>query len=68
MRKKLLILTMNDMVSIITPMYNSSKFINWTLQSVLSQSYENWEMIIIDDCSTDDCVDIIDLTNLLIAG
>ena len=50
---------MNDMVSIITPMYNSSKFINWTLQSVLSQSYENWEMIIIDDCSTDDCVDII---------
>ena len=59
MRKKLLDSTMNDMVSIITPMYNSSKFIKWTVQSVLSQVYKNWEMIIIDDCSTDDCVDIV---------
>ena len=50
---------MNDMVSIITPMYNSSKFIHWTVQSVLSQVYKNWEMIIIDDCSTDSSVDII---------
>jgi glycosyltransferase involved in cell wall biosynthesis len=40
-------------VSIITPLYNSEEFISETIESVLSQSYNNWEMIIADDCSTD---------------
>lgn len=43
-----------SLVSIITPSYNSSKFIEETIQSVLSQTYIYWEMIIVDDDSTDD--------------
>ena len=43
-----------DLVSIITPVFNSSKYIGETIKSVLDQSYNNWEMIIVDDCSIDD--------------
>lgn len=43
----------NVLVSIITPCYNSSSFISQAIESVLSQTYKNWEMLIIDDCSTD---------------
>lgn len=50
---------MINLVSIITPSYNSSSFIGKTIESVLSQSYQNWELIIIDDCSTDASVNII---------
>jgi glycosyltransferase involved in cell wall biosynthesis len=46
-------------VSIITPLYNSEEFISETIESVLSQSYNNWEMIIVDDCSTDNGVNIV---------
>lgn len=49
-----------DLVSIITPSYNSSKFIAKTIESVLAQTYENWEMIIIDDCSHDSTNEIIE--------
>ena len=42
------------LVSIITPTYNCGKFITETIQSVKAQSYTNWEMIIVDDCSSDD--------------
>lgn len=49
----------NPLVSIITPSYNSGKFISETIQSVQNQSYKNWEMIIVDDCSQDNSVEII---------
>ena len=43
----------NKLVSIITPSYNSSEFIEECVNSVISQTFINWEMIIVDDCSTD---------------
>ena len=48
-----------ELVSIITPAYNSGKFISDTINSVLSQTYHNWEMIIVDDCSIDNTKDIV---------
>ena len=50
---------MRPLVSIITPTYNSEKFINETIGSVLKQTYKNWELILIDDASTDDTLRII---------
>jgi teichuronic acid biosynthesis glycosyltransferase TuaG len=50
---------MNELVSIITPTYNSAKYITDTIQSVQKQSYKHWEMIIVDDCSQDKTVEII---------
>ena len=50
---------MSELVSIITPTFNAEKYIQDTLQSVLNQSYQNWEMILIDDASTDQTVKII---------
>ena len=40
---------MTDLVSIITPMYNSEAYIEETIKSVIDQSYDKWEMLIIDD-------------------
>ena len=42
-----------DMVSIIVPLYNSEAYINRCVQSVLMSDYENWELILVDDGSTD---------------
>ncbi len=44
---------MSLLVSIIMPVYNGQKFISKSIESVLAQSYENWELIIINDGSTD---------------
>lgn len=49
-----------SLVSIITPSFNSDKFIAKTIESVQNQTYKNWEMIIVDDCSTDETVSIIE--------
>lgn len=49
----------NNLVSIITPSYNSEKFISQTIESVLAQTYQDWEMLIVDDCSSDNSKKII---------
>jgi len=46
-------------VSIITPTFNSSKYIKSTIDSVLAQTHENWEWLLTDDCSTDNTIDIL---------
>lgn len=46
-------------VSIITPAYNCAQYIVDAIESVLAQSFDNWEMWIVDDCSTDDTADIV---------
>lgn len=48
------------LISIVTPTYNSSRFIEETIKSVQSQDYSNWELIIIDDCSEDQTVEIVE--------
>lgn len=47
------------LVSIIIPTYNSEKFLDRTISGVINQSYQNWELIIVDDCSKDKTVDIV---------
>lgn len=49
----------NKLVSIIMASYNSADFIEDSIQSVLNQNYKNWELIISDDCSTDETKDIV---------
>jgi glycosyltransferase involved in cell wall biosynthesis len=50
---------MSELVSIITPTFNAEKFIRATIESVQNQSYQNWEMILVDDASTDKTIAII---------
>jgi glycosyltransferase involved in cell wall biosynthesis len=50
----------NKLVSIITPSFKSERFIAQTIESVQAQTYSNWEMIIVDDCSPDNSNDIIE--------
>lgn len=51
---------MSGLVSIITPSYNSAIFIKESIDSVIGQTYTNWEMIIVDDCSLDNSNAIIE--------
>lgn len=50
---------MTDLVSIIMPNHNCAKYIPETIKSVLAQTYFNWELLFVDDCSTDNSVDIV---------
>lgn len=50
---------MKKLVSIIMPAYNARDTIEESVESVLAQSYDNWELLIVNDCSTDDTADIM---------
>lgn len=50
---------MSELVSIIMPSYNTARFIKETVESVLAQSYTNWELLVVDDCSTDSTDDVM---------
>lgn len=50
-------------ISIITPSYNSSKYLQETIDSVLKQTFQDWEWLITDDCSTDNSVEILEKQN-----
>ncbi|MBQ6052019.1 MAG: glycosyltransferase family 2 protein [Clostridia bacterium] len=50
---------MSDLVSIVMPSYNTGRYIAATLNSVLSQTYRNWELLIVDDCSTDNTDEVV---------
>lgn len=47
------------LVSIIMPSYNTAKYIGKSIQSVLNQTYTNWELLIVDDCSIDNTEEVI---------
>lgn len=55
---------LEDLVSIIMPAYNCDDFIGTTLESIIAQTYKNWELIIIDDCSTDNTFQIVKVYSL----
>lgn len=49
----------NGLVSIIMPSYNTAEYIMDSIASVCNQTYKNWELLIVDDCSTDDTKEIV---------
>lgn len=48
------------LVSVIMPTYNCAKFIGETIESIQAQTYSNWELIIVDDCSTDNTKEVVE--------
>lgn len=55
--------SMKPLISVIMAAYNAEQFIAASIDSVFSQTYDNWELIIIDDCSTDSTVKIVESYN-----
>lgn len=49
-----------QLVSIVLPTYNGSRFIGSTIESVIAQTYTNWELLVVDDCSTDNVMAIVE--------
>lgn len=49
---------MSKLISIVLPVYNGARFLRESIESILNQTYTNWELLILDDCSTDDTSEI----------
>lgn len=56
----------NLKVSIITPIYNCEKFLPKTIECVINQTYTDWEMLLVDDCSPDNSSKIIKNMQIMI--
>ena len=52
-------MTSDNLISIIKPSYNTAEYIADSIRSVINQTYSSWELIIVDDCSTDDTIGIV---------
>lgn len=50
---------MKSLISIIMPTYNSEAFVRETIESVIAQTYPNWELLVVDDCSSDGTCDLV---------
>lgn len=50
----------SPLVSIVLPVYNGARYLEQSVNSCIEQTYSNWELIIVDDCSTDDTPRIVD--------
>lgn len=50
---------MNDLVSIIMPSYNTGSFLAESIRTVHAQTFSNWELLIVDDCSTDNTDEVV---------
>ena len=48
------------LVSVIIPMYNAARFISQTLKSLLYQTMQDFEVVVVDDCSTDNSVEVVE--------
>lgn len=48
----------NDLISIVLPVYNGERFLSQSIDSILGQTYRNWELIIVNDCSMDNTLKI----------
>lgn len=49
-----------QLVSIIMPAYNSEKYIRQSIESVINQEYQEWELLVVDDCSTDNTCEVVE--------
>ena len=49
---------MDKLISIVVPVYNVEKYLKECIESVLAQTYKNWEMILVDDGATDTSAEI----------
>ena len=47
-------------ISIVLPTYNGEKYLKQSIESILGQTYTDWELIVVNDCSTDSTQEIID--------